>query len=1140
MIEIRELKARERFQKYTSRFYQNVSLPSELVNCSQSLNFEEMNHVNQWRIDFRNNRQNQNSDEYKFIFSIAHKILTRGDYIPLSPFLEKKLTSKFECSGSLTFNAFDNTDQSKETSFWFDGTGYEKRFFQNILPKLLGDSFKRYVLPQVEFKSLVRNTYDESKERVDFLITTPKSNIVVEIDGLEHQQHRSKDFSRLRRLMKNGFKEIRIKNYEIDDEHSKSILALKKELGTKTINSNKKTCYDKYINSFKLSHQFQVSLVELLFEGILDCTEKSRIFYDCDSINDFSSEEMFFIINESLKDLKKLILNLSELYDLKINVENIELSKNTEDCDLVLTYNENYEFTGPSCVIQDILFPLKISKEIKQVKRFKIQDVEKERNLLFLLKYVFHFDSFREGQLESLKRILLKKDTITLLPTGSGKSLIFQLATLISPGITIVIAPIKSLMHDQVQNLEKKGINRAIAISSDIETHDEKNEIYSLIRNGQYLFLYIAPERFLIDRFRTVLLDFSKKLSISLIVIDEAHCVSEWGHDFRPAYLTVGKNSRYYCKNSDGLIPPLIALTGTASENVILDIKEDLEIKDDDSIISPETFDRQELNFTILKCESDMKYNIVKNLIQEVIPSKFQTESILTLNGDSTKSGIIFCPFTTNNENNPRGVRFYIEKLRNDFGNVCKPYYAKEELRLANANDFKENNFPLLVATKGYGMGIDKPNIRYIIHVNLPPSIEAFYQEAGRAGRDGNQAECFIIYSTDVDNPDTNTLLNLDTSLKDLRKVCNKRSKWDDVRSLFHFHINNFKGKDLELKIINEIIEEIDELNKEYHPYSSKFNNIDKNIKLKEPLKAKQKAIFRLTAIGVVSNYSIDYASGEFNLHITKVQKKIIIDKYTNYVKKYNRLRAKEEKKKLLSKNKSSTKEFVMYCCKLLLDYVYDYYEKGRRQAMSTMLFNLEETINQENQDKIFRETICNYFKRTYSKQLINIANAKDLSSTLYAIREIIEGAPEIDSYIKPISDYKSLFSQISRVMEDFPESLGLYLLRSYARVRINEEKIGLIIYDINQFLRLSFEEYHLKKEEVYETIYWLLTEINLINEDILQVISKELIETIKDDSFTKGMVEYMDSQNISLIYPKLKLILRLYEELEENVYKEG
>jgi hypothetical protein len=207
---------------------------------------------------------------------------------------------------------------------------------------------------------------------------------------------------------------------------------------------------------------------------------------------------------------------------------------------------------------------------------------------------------------------------------------------------------------------------------------------------------------------------------------------------------------------------------------------------------------------------------------------------------------------------------------------------------------------------------------------------------------------------------------------------------------------------------------------------------------------------------------------------------------------------------------------------------------------MSTMLSTLEQTIYQENQGSSFRETLCNYFKRTYSKQLITIANAKDLSSTIISIREIIEGAPEIDSYIKPISDYKSLFSQISRVMEDFPSSLGLYLLRSYTRVRINEKNIDLIINDVNQFLLISFQEYHLKKEGVYETIYWLLTEMNLVNKKIIQIISKELIEKIGDESFIKGLICYMDSQNISLTYPKLKLILMLYEEIEENIYLEG
>ena len=179
-------------------------------------------------------------------------------------------------------------------------------------------------------------------------------------------------------------------------------------------------------------------------------------------------------------------------------------------------------------------------------------------------------------------------------------------------------------------------------------------------------------------------------------------------------------------------------------------------------------------------------------------------------------------------------------------------------------------------------MGIDKPNIRYVIHINLPPSIEAFYQEAGRAGRDRRQSECYVIYSCD-DQEKTEKLLNPNTTLEEIKTLYNQKYRWDpwdDIRSIFHFHNITFKGKKDELAIIEGIIDEIGDLEKEYQPYKSKFENIDVKLNGDELFKAKQKAIFRLTAIGVITNYGVDYASNEFSLKINKIVKENIISHY--------------------------------------------------------------------------------------------------------------------------------------------------------------------------------------------------------------------------------------------------------------------
>ncbi len=565
MDEIIDLYARERFEGYVAKFFQTIALPKELLSeeldgLKHKKNFGNLRYINQWRIDYPENIKMDIPNEHKTILSIAHKILTRGDYTTVSPFLEEKLASKFVNKGEFNPSAYELTTDSNDSTFWFDSEVYEKEFYEKVLPKILGNSFKKFVLPQVEFRSLEKNDDHEpesrgSEERVDFLITTKKSKVVVELDGEEHDNHTSKDESRTQRLRQNNYKEIRINNSDSNNLECKKIQELIKEFGTPQINKHEKGEYDKYLNSIKLAHQFQITLVELLFEGVINDTDRCNISYDFDFfLNEYAPKDIRFIIDEALSDLKQLLSKLSELYDIRFDASKLQIVENNDGC-IVLTYNENIKTEMVLCIIQDISFPEKIAKELKSVENIKINKEPKTELLEYFLKYIFGFDNFLDGQSDSIKRVLLNKDTITLLPTGAGKSLIFQLATLLLPGVSVIIVPLKSLMQDQVENLERKGISRAIGLSGDIP-RSEKEKVQRLLYRGQYLFIYVAPERFLIEDFRNSLRDFTKEYIVSLIVIDEAHCVSEWGHDFRPAYLTVGKNSREYCKNRDGFIPP--------------------------------------------------------------------------------------------------------------------------------------------------------------------------------------------------------------------------------------------------------------------------------------------------------------------------------------------------------------------------------------------------------------------------------------------------------------------------------------------------------------------------------------------------------------------------------------------------------
>lgn len=352
---------------------------------------------------------------------------------------------------------------------------------------------------------------------------------------------------------------------------------------------------------------------------------------------------------------------------------------------------------------------IKEEKAREEIGKEKIEEEKKKRKYEILKRY-FGYEKFRFGQEKLIDGILQGQDVLGIMPTGAGKSICYQVPALLLSGITLVISPLISLMTDQVKALNQAGIHAAYINSSLTESQVSKALQYA--SQGRYKIIYIAPERLETDSF----LFFAAYSEISMITVDEAHCISQWGQDFRPSYLKI-----ISFINSLPKRPIISAFTATATEAVKKDIVGLLGLYTPQIVITG--FDRENLYFEVR--QAGKKENQVLDYIVR----------------HSGESGIIYCSTRKNADN----LCSFLERMGVD----ATKYHAglSKEERKRNQEDFIYDVKPVMVATNAFGMGIDKSNVRYVLHYNMPQSLENYYQEAGRAGRDGQPSECILFYS---------------------------------------------------------------------------------------------------------------------------------------------------------------------------------------------------------------------------------------------------------------------------------------------------------------------------------------------------------------------------------------------------------
>jgi len=648
-----------------------------------------------------------------------------------------------------------------------------------------------------------------------------------------------------------------------------------------------------------------------------------------------------------------------------------------------------------------------------------------DRSLRVLLRSIFAKEDFREGQLEAINEILAGRDCTVLLPTGAGKSLVYQLAGLCLPGRTIVIAPLVSLIEDQRDGMAANGIDRVVCLTSHALQSGGFQELHDSVAQGDALFILMAPERIQRKQFRDALTQLTARIPINFAAIDEAHCVSDWGHDFRTSYLLVGRSLRACCDHGDDRNPlPLLALTGTASRAVLKDVLAQLEIGviSPSTVIKPQTFDRRELQFSLRTTTPANAAAVLQGELLGLADRSGMTPGqFFSQRANRTSSGLIFCLTVDGGF----GVMKAADAASSSIGARPLLYSGRaprgieanswEKAKRNNAQRFKSNNSPVLVATSAFGMGIDKPNIRWVIHFGMPASIEEYYQQVGRAGRDRKDSNCVLIL-IEYDEKRDHQLLGEENSLEAMRDQQNgiPTSQRDDVTTALFFHLKSFHGVDAELAALMAMVDALE-------PGSER-----RDVEIpRERDSDQEQALARLVRLGVVDDYSIPRERA-FSVTVAGVNAQTVALRLEGYIERSQPGRSRTVLERLGNQEQLPLRNVIENCARELISFVYETIERSRRRSVREMWLAARESSADSidaNPDEVFRARILDYLSEGEVSPIVErLSIAPEFSFAMW--REQLED-------LRDATTAQEWRGATARLLTSDPTNTGLLIARA-------------------------------------------------------------------------------------------------------------
>lgn len=967
----------------------------------------------------------------------------------------------------------------------------ESWFLNRWVADTLGPEMAHWFTPQASLDTLLEASGkgQAGARRLDFLFCHPNvPPFAVEVDGPEHAASTDVDRTRDAELAGIGIDVIRVTNAEMQQGYGPNLDSIRERCGKALAAAPHDVSVrpiDQVIVDCTLAAKVQLAFARAVGFGWLTPGQDWEIIL----------RGVGSVAVEGIRDALALLAAYDRLYGgqstparCAVHADNgiaigLEMSDDGEwkenvgqpggeSIEIVIEphaspFHHLPSGPSPDFIIRPCFLPVDFavesvqSRERRAIVPTSYQDAHGP--LTVFLQNIFRKRAFRDNQGEAVYNVLRHNDSIVLLPTGAGKSIIYQLAGMLMPGITLVADPIVALIEDQVDGLRRYGIDRAAPIARALANPEERRRLLLRVERGEYQFVLHSPERLQSPEFRGTLEALAGISLVNLAVIDEAHCVSDWGHDFRPAYLNLAANLRKLGADRSGSPPPLLALSGTASRAVLRDMLTNFDIDRNrsDALIRPNSFNRPELSFDIIRTSPQEDPRAALRGALNSLPQRFRLPraQFFRTAGRNTASGIVFVPTVNGRSHGLVNTRALVQDAAGADVTIYSggpPNGADEKSydaeKRRNAEAFKANRVPLLVATKAFGMGIDKPNIRFTIHYGMPQSLEAFYQEAGRAGRDEQQSLCAVVFS-EYDPVRSDELLDPDLDLETLRRrfesINTDRSTGDDVRQSLWFHLEAFAGLEPEMQHIERVLRTVGDMTRRqtvHVPFAGGGDAV---------LTEQEKAIYRLLRVGVLADYTVEWGARRFVLEVDAFDVNRCKARLRDYVEASQPARSRILQRQLDAIGGGQNIEVAAALARTLLEFTYDVIERSRRRMLQEAVLLARQATN----DQEIRTRLLDYLQESFGAEAVD-ALLKETDIDLGAWLALV-------LKIQTPIDAGELRGLCIRALESYPDHPGLLLIRAAAEAMSSDHNSHVSAQGISSALQRATGEYSIASDHI-------------------------------------------------------------------------